>query len=84
MLLIACNETTRILVGNGMLAFLSFPELMQRLQEDAGLTNPGVSEMLRFVPPVRMDKRTARADMVIGGKRIRAVQNVVSVIGAAN
>ena len=40
--------------------------------------------MLRYDSPVQLDSRIARKDLVIRGKRIRAGQQIIAVLGAAN
>jgi len=84
LLLVAGNETTRNLIGNGMLALLKHPEQMQRLSADPRRLDAAINEMLRYDSPVQLDSRIAREDLVIRGKRIRAGQQVIAVLGAAN
>ena len=84
LILVAGNETTRNLIGNGMLALLRNPDQLQRLRQDPGLLDSAVDELLRYDSPVQLDDRTAREDLEIGGKRIRAGQRVITMIGAAN
>ena len=84
LLLVAGNETTRNLIGNGILALLRNPAQLQRLRDDRGLLDPAVDELLRYDSPVQVDGRAAREDVEIGGKRIRAGDVVISVLGAAN
>ena len=84
LLLVAGNETTRNLIGNGMLALLSNPDQLQRLWDNPDLLNPAVKELLRYDPPVQLDGRVVRQDVEIDGKHIRAGQLVISLIGAAN
>ena len=84
LILVAGNETTRNLIGNGVLALLRNPEQLQRLREDRGLLDSAVDELLRYDSPVQLDGRGAREDVEVGGKRIRAGDVVISVLGAAN
>ena len=84
LLLVAGNETTRNLIGNGMLALLSNPDQLQRLRHNPDLLNSAVKELLRYDPPVQLDGRVVSQDVEIGGKHIRAGQLVISLIGAAN
>ena len=84
LLLVAGNETTRNLIGNGMLALLHHPDQLARLRSDPDLMNPAIGELLRYDPPVQLDGRIARQDLEIGGKRIRAGERVISLLGAAN
>ena len=84
LLLVAGNETTRNLIGNGTLALLKNPDQLQRLAADPSLLTSAIDELLRYDSPVQLSGRIAREDTTIGGKRIRAGQRVVGVLGAAN
>ncbi len=84
LLLVAGNETTRNLIGNGLLALLRNPEQLQRLRDDPGLIGAAIDELLRYDSPVQLDGRMATEDVEIGGKRIRKGQRVICLIGAAN
>ena len=84
LILVAGNETTRNLIGNGMLALLRNPGELRRLREDPGLLDSAVEELLRYDSPVQLDDRTVREDVEIGGRSIRAGKRVVAIIGAAN
>ena len=84
LILVAGNETTRNLIGNGMLALLRHPDQLQRLRDDPGLLEPAVDELLRYDSPVQLDGRVVREDVEMGGKRLRAGQKAIALIGAAN
>ena len=84
LILVAGNETTRNLIGNGMLALLRHPDQLQRLRDDPGLLEPAVDELLRYDSPVQLDGRVVREDLEMGGKRLRAGQKAIALIGAAN
>ena len=84
LLLVAGNETTRNLIGNGMLALLSHPEQLHLLRRNPDLLGSAVSETLRYDSPVQLNGRSALEDVEIGGRTIRKGQIVISVIGAAN
>ena len=84
LLLAAGNETTRNLIGNGMLALLSNPGQLQLLRDNPDLLGPAIKEVLRYDPPVQLDGRVPTVDVEFGGRRIRAGQFVIGVIGAAN
>ena len=84
LLLVAGNETTTNLLGNGLLALLRHPEQLNALREDPGLIPAAVEELLRFDSPVQTDFRTAVEDCDVNGFTARSGQNVVVLIGAAN
>ena len=84
LILVAGNETTRNLIGNGMLALLGHPDQLRRLRDEPGLLEPAVDELLRYDSPVQLDGRVVREDVEMGGKRVRAGDKVIALIGAAN
>ena len=84
LLLVAGNETTRNLIGNGMLALLRNPDQLSLLRDRPDLMDTAIDEFLRYDSPVQIDGRYVREDLEIGGKKIRAGQRVISAIGAAN
>ena len=84
LLLVAGNETTTNLIGNGMLALLRHPEQMQTLRDDPSLMSSAIEELLRYDSPVQTDGRTAMEDHELNGRPIRKGQGVVLLIGAAN
>ena len=84
LILIAGNETTRNLIGNGMLALLRHPDQLQRVRDEPGLLEPAVDELLRYDSPVQLDGRVVREDLELGGKRLHAGQKAIALIGAAN
>ena len=84
LLLVAGNETTRNLIGNGTLALLRNPEQLQLLRDNPDLMDTAIAEFLRYDSPVQLDGRFVEEDLEIGGKRIRAGQRVISALGAAN
>ena len=84
LLLVAGNETTTNLIGNGMLALLRNPDELQRLREDPGLIPGAVEELLRFDSPVQTDFRGALEDCEVNGSPVRRGENIVLLIGSAN
>jgi cytochrome P450 len=71
-LVIAGNETTRIAIAQGILAFCQHPEQWERLRADPGLLDTATEEVLRWSCPTHFMRRTAAADSELGGARIRA------------
>lgn len=84
LLLVAGNETTRNLIGNGTLALLRHPDQLRRLRDNPDLLDSAVNEMLRYDSPVQLDGRFAEEDIDIGGTRIPAGERMICAIGAAN
>ena len=83
-LMIAGNETTTNLIGNGMLALLQHPGQMQLLREEPGRMRDAIDEMLRFDSPVQTDFRIARTEIALRGRRIRTGDGVILLTGSAN
>ena len=84
LLLIAGNETTTNLIGNGLLALLRHPDQLQALRDDPGRMPAAVEELVRYDGPVQVDGRTAMEDMEIKGRHIQKGQSIVVLIGSAN
>ena len=84
LLLIAGNETTTNLIGNGVLALLRHPDQLQRLREDPSLIPSAVDELLRFDSPVQTDFRRALEDCEVNGFPLKKRDNIVVLLGAAN
>ena len=84
LLLIAGNETTTNLIGNGILALLRHPAELERLRADPGLIPSAVDELLRYDSPVQATFRRVTEDSEVGGFALRRRDNVVALIGAAN
>ena len=84
LILVAGNETTRNLIGNGSLTLLRNPDQLQRLSDDPSLLPSAIDELLRFDSPVQLDSRIAREPIEIRGKRIDEGQRVLCLLGAAN
>ena len=84
LLLLAGNETTTNLIGNGMLALGRNPGAMAALRSKPDLMRGAIEEMLRYDGPVQSTFRTATRDTTIGGTPITAGMGVFVIIAAAN
>ena len=84
LLLVAGNETTTNLIGNGTLALLRHPDQLAALRGDPALIPSAVEELLRFDSPVQVDLRSALEDCDVNGFPLRRGDNVVMLLGAAN
>ena len=84
LLLVAGNETTVNLIGNGMLALLRHPEQLQRLRDDPSLIPSAVEELLRYDSPVQLDLRRIVEDCDVNGFPVKRGEDIVVLIGGAN
>ena len=84
LLLVAGNETTTNLIGNGVLALLRNPGELERLRANPSLIPAAVEELLRFDSPVQTDFRGALEDCEVNGAPVRRGENIVLLIGSAN
>jgi len=84
LLLIAGHETTVNLIGNGLRALLANPDQFQRLQQDSGLIETAVEELLRFDGPVQLTGRVVVEATRVADVQMEAGQFVMLLLGAAN
>ena len=84
LLLLAGNETTTNLIGNGLLALCRHPDEQQRLRENRELIPTAIEEMLRYDPPVQMTVRMPTSTTTVGGTEIPAGTLAFVLLAAAN
>jgi cytochrome P450 len=85
LLIDAGGDTTRNLVGGGLLALFDHPNERRRLQDDLDVMLPSaVDEMLRWVSPVIYMRRTATRRCEVAGTPIEEGDKVVMYYGSAN
>jgi cholest-4-en-3-one 26-monooxygenase len=84
LLLVAGNETTRNSAAGGMLAFFDHPDQWRRLLSDRSLLRTAPDEIVRWVTPVNMFRRTAMRDTEISGTKVAAGDKVVLFYASAN
>jgi len=84
LLLVAGHETTRNLLGNGMLALIQHPDQFAKLKDDPSLMNLAVHEFARFDSPVQFSGRAATEDFSWHDREIRKGQTVILLLGSAN
>jgi cytochrome P450 len=84
LLLIAGNETTTNLIGNGTLALLEHPEAMSLLRREPARIPGFIEEALRFNGPVKRLTRRATEDVTLSGVTIPKGATVIPMIYAAN
>ncbi len=84
MCFVAGNETTTALIDNGLLALLSNPDQDALLHDRPELVAGAVAEALRYDSPLQLTKRLATRDTDVGGEQVRAGDQVLLCLGAAN
>lgn len=85
LLLTAGHETTVNLIGNGMLALLRHPQVLDAVRADPGLVAPMVEEMLRYDSPIVPGiMKFVAADTTIAGAPIPKGDIVLLAVGSAN
>lgn len=84
LLLVAGNETTTNLIGNGVRALLLHPGQLALLRERPELAADAVEELLRYDSPVQLDARIVARDQEIGGVRLQQGSLIGLTIGSAN
>jgi cholest-4-en-3-one 26-monooxygenase len=84
LLTVAGNETTRNAASGGMHAFFEHPGQWRRLLADPGLIPTAAEEIVRWVSPVNLFRRTAVCDIELGGQAIAEGDKVVVFYASAN
>jgi cytochrome P450 len=84
LLLLAGNETTTNLIGNGMLALGRNPAQMQKLTREPQLMPRAIEEMLRYDCPVQSTARYPKSDVTIDGVELKANTVTFVMVAAAN
>ncbi len=84
LLYIAGHETTRNLIGNGVVHLFRFPDQLERLRADAALDANAIEEVLRFESPAQLTRRQTFADIEVAGATIPARSLVTLYLASAN
>jgi cytochrome P450 len=84
LLLLAGNETTTNLIGNGMLALGANPDQMQKLLREPQMMPSAIEEMLRYDCPVQSTVRYPKVDVTIDGVELQANTVTFIMVAAAN
>src|SRR5208283_1060398 len=84
LLLLAGNETTTNLIGNGTLALMRHPDQLSRLRSDLSLMPTAIDEMLRFDSPVQSTVRTCAVGANVGGTDVAVGELLFVILAAAN
>jgi cytochrome P450 len=85
LLLNAGHEASVNGFGNGIVAALRRPAVMQPLRDEPrAVSGTALEEFLRFDSPLQLFERTATADTEINGVVLRQGQKIAALLGAAN
>ena len=84
LLLGAGFETTVNLLGNAVVLLDAHRDQWDALRAAPEGWANAVEEVLRFDSPVQITGRTAKADVELGGRTVRAGMRVTTMLGAAN
>jgi cytochrome P450 len=84
LLLLAGNETTTNLIGNGMLALGRSPAQMDLLRQHPELMPRAIEEILRYDGPVQSTIRFTMGNVNLGGTELPANLGCFIIVAAAN
>ncbi len=84
LLLVAGNETTTNLIGNGLKALLEHPEQLELLRRRPELIDNAIEELLRYDSPVQVDGRTTLDEHQLDRHTLKPGRPVSLLIGGAN
>ncbi|MET7990681.1 cytochrome P450 [Amycolatopsis sp. NPDC005232] len=83
LLLMAGHEATVNVIGNGVLALLTYRSEWERLGSDPSLLDSAVEELIRFDAPLQLFERTATEDVEIAGYPVARGAKIGALLGAA-
>jgi cytochrome P450 len=83
-LVTAGNDTTKGMLGSGLLTLLRHPDQLAELRGDPSLIPGAVEEIIRYANPLHYFRRTALIDTELSGAHIAAGDKVAMYYTSAN
>jgi cytochrome P450 len=83
-LVTAGNDTTKGMLGCGLLTLLQHPDQLAELRADRSLIPGAVEEIIRYANPLHYFRRTALADVELSGTHIAAGDKVAMYYTSAH
>ncbi|MEA5620136.1 cytochrome P450 [Cronbergia sp. UHCC 0137] len=84
MLMVAGQETTKSLIGNGILALIEHHEKLNQIKQGKFILKNVIEELLRYDSPIQMVARIALEETIVSNVIIAKGDTVMICIGAAN
>lgn len=84
LLLVAGNETTTNLIGNGTLALGRNPDQLDALKRNPAMLPRAIEEILRYDGPVQATVRFTNQPVELGGTELPAKAFALMIVAAAN
>lgn len=85
LVLVAGHETSASTMALGLVTLFKHPDQLEALRADPALAVGAVDEILRFVDVAHLGRRrTATADIEIGGQTIRAGEGIIAYNSSGN
>lgn len=84
LLLAGGHETTRNLLGSGLMNLLNHPQQLELVKREPSRLPAAVEELARFESPVQLLTRVATEDIEMYGQTVKKGQTIILLVGSAN